>query len=100
MAISLGHYCIDLISGSKFTGINGEYSHIKDIVYKHREELSSLNEHDKSARLCELNVLEQADNVKRSNIVKDALKRGQSLQVHSWIYSLRNGRIKVLSEAE
>jgi carbonic anhydrase len=43
-------------------------------------------------------VIEQADNVKRSSIVKEALKRGQSLQIHSWIYSLRNGRLKDLSE--
>ena len=78
--------------------IDNWLGHIKDIAYKHREELSELNAHDKSARLCELNVLEQAANVKRSNIVKDALKRGQPLQVHSWIYSLRNGRLKDLSE--
>ncbi|WP_339720427.1 carbonate dehydratase [uncultured Paraglaciecola sp.] len=78
--------------------IDNWLGHIRDIGYKHREELSGLDEHEKSARLCELNVLEQADNVKRSNIVKDAHKRGQSLQVHSWIYSLRNGRIKDLSK--
>jgi carbonic anhydrase len=78
--------------------IDNWLGHIKDIAYKHREELSELNAHDKSARLCELNVLEQAANVKRSNIVKDALKRGQPLQVHSWIYSLRNGRLKDLSK--
>jgi carbonic anhydrase len=72
--------------------------HIRDIAYKHRAELSVLNEQDKCARLCELNVLEQADNVKRSSIVKEALKRGQPLQVHSWIYSLRNGRLKDLSK--
>jgi carbonic anhydrase len=78
--------------------IDNWLGHIRDIAYKHREELSELNAHDKSARLCELNVLEQAANVKRSNIVKDALKRGQPLQVHSWIYSLRNGRLKDLSE--
>lgn len=78
--------------------IDNWLGHIKDIAYKHREELIHLNEHDKSARLCELNVLEQADNVKRSSIVKEALKRGQPLQVHSWIYSLRNGHLKNLSE--
>ena len=72
--------------------------HIRDIAYKHRAQLSVLNEQDKCARLCELNVLEQADNVKRSSIVKEALKRGQPLQVHSWIYSLRNGRLKDLSK--
>jgi carbonic anhydrase len=77
--------------------IDNWLGHIRDIAYKHRMELSVLNEQDKCARLCELNVLEQADNVKRSSIIKDALKRGQSLQVHSWIYSLRNGRLKDLS---
>jgi carbonic anhydrase len=78
--------------------IDNWLGHIKDIAYKHKEELSSLNEHDKSDRLCELNVLEQADNVKRSSIVRDALKRGQPLQVHSWIYSLQNGRLNDLGE--
>jgi carbonic anhydrase len=78
--------------------IDNWLGHIRDIAYKHRAQLASLNAHDKSARLCELNVIEQADNVKRSSIVKEALKRGQSLQIHSWIYSLRNGRLKDLSE--
>ena len=78
--------------------IDNWLGHIRDIAYKHRAELSVLNEQDKCARLCELNVLEQADNVKRSSIVKEAIKRGQSLQIHSWIYSLRNGRLKDLSE--
>jgi carbonic anhydrase len=80
--------------------IDNWLGHIRDIAYKHREELSVLNEQDKCARLCELNVLEQADNVKRSSIVKEALKRGQLLQVHSWIYSLRNGRLKDLSKVK
>ncbi|AGH47631.1 carbonate dehydratase [Paraglaciecola psychrophila] len=100
--IICGHYgCggIDAALKEESLGlIDNWLGHIRDIVYKHREELLHLNEHDKAARLCELNVLEQADNVKRSSIVKEALKRGQSLQVHSWIYSLRNGRLKNLSE--
>jgi carbonic anhydrase len=101
--IICGHYgCggVDAALKEESLGlIDNWLGHIKDIAYKHREELKHLNEHDKSARLCELNVLEQADNVKRSSIVKDALKRGQTLQVHSWIYSLRNGRLKNLLEA-
>ena len=100
--IICGHYgCggIDAALKEESLGlIDNWLGHIKDIAYKHREELSELNAHDKSARLCELNVLEQAANVKRSSIVKDASKRGQPLQVHSWIYSLRNGRLKDLSE--
>lgn len=101
--IVCGHYgCggIDAALQNEPLGlIDNWLGHIKDIAYKHREELSSLNTHDKSARLCELNVLEQAANVRRSNIVKDAIKRGQDLTIHSWIYSLRNGRLKDLSKA-
>jgi carbonic anhydrase len=100
--IICGHYgCggIDAALKEESLGlIDNWLGHIKDIAHKHRAELSGLNEHSKSARLCELNVSEQADNVKRSSIVKEALKRGQSLQVHSWIYSLRNGRLKDLSQ--
>lgn len=100
--IICGHYgCggIEAALQDKQLGlIDNWLGHIKDIAHKHRAELSGLNEHDRSARLCELNVSEQADNVKRSSIVKEALKRGQSLQVHSWIYSLRNGRLKDLSK--
>ncbi|MFT4940785.1 MAG: carbonic anhydrase [Paraglaciecola sp.] len=101
--IVCGHYgCggIDAALGEAQLGlIDNWLGHIKDIAYKHREELSTLNAHDKSARLCELNVLEQAANVKRSSIVNEALKRGQPLMVHSWIYSLRNGRLKDLARA-
>ena len=100
--IICGHYgCggVDAALQDKPLGlIDNWLGHIKDIAYKHRAQLSVLNDHDKSARLCELNVIEQADNVKRSSIVKEALKRGQSLQIHSWIYSLRNGRLKDLSD--
>jgi carbonic anhydrase len=95
--IVCGHYgCggIDAALGNQQFGlIDNWLGHIKDLAYKHREELSELNEHDKSARMCEINVTEQADNVSRSNIIKDAIKRGQSVRIHSWIYSLRNGRV-------
>ncbi|MGS2721044.1 carbonate dehydratase [Paraglaciecola aestuariivivens] len=77
--------------------IDNWLGHIKDIAYKHREELAQLDDKARTARLCELNVLEQAANVKRSSIVKDAIKRGQSIQIHSWIYSLRAGLIEDLA---
>ncbi|WP_158972657.1 carbonate dehydratase [Paraglaciecola sp. L3A3] len=102
--IVCGHYgCggVDAALGDQQFGlIDNWLGHIKDIAYKHREELSVLNADEKSARMCELNVMEQADNVRRSNIVKDAIARGQSVNVHSWIYSLRNGRVKVLANSD
>ena len=102
--IVCGHYgCggIDAALQDEQLGlIDSWLCHIKDIAHKNREQLNGLNEHAKAARLCELNVLEQADNVRRSNIVKDAIKRGQDLTIHSWIYSLRNGRLKDLARPE
>jgi len=42
-------------------------------------------------RLCELNVIEQVSNVRRTTIVQDAWARGQELAVHGWIYGLHGG---------
>ena len=44
-------------------------------------------------RLCELNVLEQVVNVCHTTVVRDAWTRGQSLAVHGWVYTLRDGRV-------
>jgi carbonic anhydrase len=48
-------------------------------------------------RLCELNVLEQALNVCRTTVVKDAWSRGQNVAVHGLIYSLSDGLLKDLN---
>lgn len=99
--IVCGHYgCGGVeaaLKDAQFGLIDNWLGHIKDIAYKYRDQLTGLSEHDKSARLCELNVLEQAQNLHRNSIIKDALKRGQELNIHSWIYSLKNGKIKDLS---
>ena len=70
--------------------------HIKDIAKSHAQELAALTYQDKLNRLCELNVLEQAQNVRETSVFRDAIKRGQDVKLHSFIYSLSNGRIKVL----
>ena len=50
----------------------------------------------RSARLCELNVIEQVANVCQTTIVRDAWERGQELTVHGWIYGLRDGLLRDL----
>jgi len=47
-------------------------------------------------RLCELNVLEQALNVCRTTVVKDAWDRGQQVAVHGWIYAVADGLLRDL----
>lgn len=66
--------------------------HIQAVHLKHQAELDALETlADKHRRLCELNVIEQAANVGRTTIVKDAWARGQALTVHGWIYELEDG---------
>lgn len=100
--IVCGHYgCGGVeaaMSNKQFGLIDNWLGHIKDIYKQHYAELQALPEDKRSARLCELNVLTQTDNVKRTTIVKDALERQQELHIHSWIYSLKNGRITDLSQ--
>jgi carbonic anhydrase len=72
--------------------------HVQDVREKHDACLCRLGDDTaRSARLCELNVIEQAANVCATTIVRDAWDRGQSLNVHSWIYGLRDGLLRDLS---
>jgi carbonic anhydrase len=43
-----------------------------------------------------LNVIDQVQNVARTTIVQDAWRRGHAVQLHGWIYGLRDGLISDL----
>jgi carbonic anhydrase len=65
---------------------------IKDIYRLHRERIDLLeNEDEKVNLLCELNVIEQVENVCHTTIVQRAWKSGQELTVHGWIYGIEDG---------
>ena len=49
------------------------------------------NEPAAADRLCELNVIEQVQNVCQTTIARDAWERGQELHVHGWIYGIADG---------
>ncbi|WP_438482146.1 carbonate dehydratase [Oleiharenicola lentus] len=71
--------------------------HVQDVRDKHEVCLGHLpDDTARSARLCELNVVEQAANVCATTIVQDAWARGQNLTVHAWIYGLRDGLLRDL----
>jgi carbonic anhydrase len=98
--IVCGHYgCGGVqaaLDGDSLGLIDNWLLHIKDIAKAHSDELSALEDHARVNRLCELNVLEQAQHVRETSVWQDAMKRGQDVKLHSFIYSLSNGRIKVL----
>ncbi|MGY1424861.1 carbonate dehydratase [Lysobacter sp. A289] len=68
--------------------------HVADVAEKHEASLLTFDDDEmKHDRLCELNVLEQVVNVCHTTIVRDAWERGQSVSVHGWVYTLRDGRV-------
>lgn len=72
-------------------------SHVKDVHYKHRDELKELNDKEAQDRLCELNVIEQVRNLARTTVIRDAWQNGQELVLHGFVYGLHNGLINDLS---
>jgi carbonic anhydrase len=72
--------------------------HVQDVQWKYEAEIEALaTEEEQHARLCELNVIEQALNVSQTTVVREAWARGRTLAVHGWIYDLQDGLIKDLS---
>jgi carbonic anhydrase len=72
--------------------------HVQDVAHKHERRLSCIaGPAERCDCLCELNVIEQAHNVCRTTIVRDAWARGQPLTVHGWVYGLKNGLLRDLS---
>src|SRR5215467_7637105 len=71
--------------------------HVGDVVLKRAETLKRIADPAaRHARLCELNVIEQAVNVCQTTVVQDAWDRGQPLSVHGWIYGLADGLVRDL----
>lgn len=96
----VGHYgCGGVraaLDGSQHGLIDNWLSSLQDIHAMHREELSQLSGEDRVDLMCELNVKAQVMNVCRTRIVQNAWARGQTLNVHGWIYSVRDGLLKDL----
>src|SRR3954463_5131779 len=66
--------------------------HVQDVHEKHQHALVACdNEGAAADRLCELNVIEQVQNVCQTTIARDAWERGQELHVHGWIYGIADG---------
>jgi carbonic anhydrase len=94
----VGHYgCGGVhaaLTGARVGLADNWIRHVGDVVVKHADVLAAAGDeplqHD---RLCELNALEQVANVCQTTIVRDAWARGQTLSVHGWVYTLRDGLV-------
>ena len=70
--------------------------HVQDVRDAHLGFLASLDESLQVDALVELNVLEQARNICRTTVARDAWQRGQNVVVHGWVYGLHNGLLQDL----
>ena len=70
--------------------------HIQDVRDQHRAELNAIVAEQRAGRLCELNVIEQVNNVARTHVVLDAWARGQPLAIHGWVYDVADGLLRDL----
>ena len=70
--------------------------HVQDVRDAHEGFLAGLDSSLQVDALVELNVLEQARNVCRTTVVRDAWSRDQSVVVHGWVYGLHNGLLEDL----
>jgi carbonic anhydrase len=94
--IICGHYGCGGIAASvddkQYGLIDNWLQNIKNVYRLNKAELESCKNHDaKLDRLCELNVIEQVNNVCHSPIIKNAWEAGQNITIHGWIYAIKDG---------
>ena len=97
----VGHYgCSGVhasLTGARIGLADNWLRHVGDVAQKHAARLDAIKDESlRHARLCELNVIEQVNNVCQTTIVQDAWARGQQLTVHGWVYGIHDGRVREL----
>jgi carbonic anhydrase len=99
--IVCGHYgcgAVQAALGHNQLGLVDNWlRHIKDVYSKHHQTLESISDNSaRLKRLCELNVIEQVNNICHTTVIQEAWRAGQELSVRGWIYGIDNGLIKDL----
>jgi carbonic anhydrase len=70
---------------------------IKDVCDRHSDELNAIADlHERIDRACELNVIQQVQNLCHASIIQKAWHNGQPLAVHGICYGLKDGKVKDL----
>ncbi len=96
----VGHYgcggVYAALTGTRVGLADNWIRHVGDVAQKHAALLQAVDETARADRLCELNAIEQAENVCLTTVLRDAWARGQTVSVHGWVYSLRDGRVREL----
>ncbi len=96
-----GHYgCGGIqaaLDGAPAGPISHWLEHARQVLDDHRSEIEALPEGEARVnRLVEVNVRDQLLHLARTPAVQAAFADGRPLQLHGWVYDLRDGHIKPL----
>ena len=93
----VGHYgcggVLAALQGTRVGLADNWIRHVTDVRDRHRDLIAATAPEWRHDVLCELNAIEQVMNVAQSTVMQDAWARGQSVSLHGWCYSLKNGHI-------
>jgi carbonic anhydrase len=94
--IVCGHYGCGGVHAALDAPSNGVIDYwlepIRHLAREHKDELTGLTEvDDRENRLCELNIREQVRNLSNSLVIRNAWKADKKLEIHGWVYSLKDG---------
>jgi len=97
--IVCGHYGCGGVAAALENQAAGALGHwldnIEHVYEAHRDEIDAVPDPEaQRRRLCELNVLAQAENVAQTTTVRGAWRRHQALWIHGWVYDLHDGLLK------
>ncbi|SMF04552.1 carbonic anhydrase [Alteromonadaceae bacterium Bs31] len=101
--IVCGHYgCggVQAALGHEQLGVADHWiRHIRDVYYNKRKDFKGIDDDKQRVNLlCELNVKQQVANVCHTPIVQNAWSSGQELAIHGWIYDVKDGLLKKLTQ--
>lgn len=99
--IVCGHYGCGGVNAALDGRRHGVIDHwlqpIRDVAERSHDELKAIEcSISRKARLCELSIIAQAENLARTPIVQDAWASGRELSLHGWVYSLEDGLLRDL----
>ncbi len=69
---------------------------VHELARAHAPRLAALPEEERADLLAELNVRAQIESIARTDVVREAWRRGQPVTLHGWIFSVRDGLLRDL----
>jgi carbonic anhydrase len=99
--IVCGHYgcggVTAAVDGCRHGVIDHWLQPIRDVAEHHHGVLKNIIDAEaRKAKLCELSIISQVNNLARTPIVQGAWAEGKELALHGWVYDLKDGLLRDL----